>query len=144
MENKKRIKRLKNNELTIKNVLIRCGAFTILFCIIGFLITLIASYFLYKTKDPTSLSQIAGISSLFIAVFLTSFIQSKVNKQYYFFSSLILGILIFSFTFILSLVVPNNEFQATNLIWRLLIPVFSVLGGALGIKRETKKRKHHR
>ncbi len=144
MENKKRKNHLKNKELTFKSILIRCGAFTVLFCLIGFLIILVASYFLYKTKDPTAFTQIIGITSLFVAVFLTGFIQARVNKQYYFFSSLVLGIFIFALTFVISLFAPNNEFNLTNLIWRILIPVFCVLGGMLGIKRESKKRKHHR
>lgn len=144
MKNKKAKTHFENSELTIKNILIRCVLFTLLFCLLGFLFVLTSSYFLYKTEDPTSFTEIAGIFSLFISAFLTSLIQSKINKQYYFSSSLILGILIFALTLIISLILPDSEFDITNFIWRILIPVFCILGGMLGIKRNNKKRKHHK
>ena len=144
METMKRKNHSKNRDLTFKNIFIRCLLFTVIFFLIGFLTVLITSYFLYKTNDPTSYAQIAGISSLFATAFITSFIQSRINKQHYFASSLILGRLVFALSFIIFLLTPNNEFNITNFVWRLLIPVFCVLGGMLGISRNNKKRKHHR
>jgi len=143
MNKKKRKRHLATMELNPKIIFKRCLAFTALFCLICFFIVPVVSYFLYKTKDPTSHIQNAGVSLLFISVFLTSFIQSKINKQHYLLSSLILGILIFALTLMISLIIPNNEFNITNFVWRLLIPVFSILGGMLGISRNDKRRKHH-
>lgn len=140
---KKRIYHQKNNELTIKDIIIRCAIFSIAFCIIGFFVALIVSYFLYHSTDPSSLTQIAGISSLFFSTFLTSFIQSKINKQFYFLSSLLLGAYIFILTLVLCLLTKKLDFSATSFIWRLLIPVFSLLGGVIGSKRKTKIKKHH-
>ena len=141
---KKRTYNQKNNELTIKQVFIRCTIFSIAFCVIGFFVVLIASYFLYNSTDPSSLTRIAGTTSLFFSTFLTSFIQSRINKQFYFLSSILLGVYIFVLTLVLCLFTKDYNFSVASFIWRLLIPVFCLLGGVLGSKRKTKIRKHHR
>ena len=142
MDNKKRKRYLRKEELTFYNILARCGLFVILFFCLGIFILLIVSYFLYKTKDPTSYLQLGGMASLFSATLLTGFIQSRVNKCHYFFSSLILGILLFLTTLIIALITPNYRFSIDEFIWRLLIPVFGILGSMLGIKKEGKRKKH--
>ena len=144
MDNNKRKKYSKNNELTLRNILIRCGLFTLLFFVLSILTVLLVSYFLYKTKDPTAYTQIGGLASLFFVAFLTGFIQSRVNKGYYFIASLILGLMIFFITLVISLILPNNSFNLTSFIWRLLIPVLCVFGGAIGIKRKNVKSKYYR
>ena len=144
MKNKKRKNHARNSELSVKEILVRCLAFTALFCLIGFLIVLVASCFLYRTKDPTAYVKFAGVFSLFLSAFLTGFIQSKINRQHYFSSSLILGAFVFTLTLVTSLLTSNQALNITNFIWRILIIAFTVLGGMLGISREGRKRKHTR
>ncbi len=140
----KRKNRLKNKELSYMDIIVRSLKFTVLFCLMGILLSFATSLILYRTEDPCAFLEITGISLLFFTVSVTSFIQSKVNKQRYFFASLLLGIFIFILTFLISIITSKYEFNTVNFIWRLLIPVFSVLGGALGVNKENKKRKRNR
>ena len=140
MENKKRNKHLKSCELTFKVMLYRCLVFVFVFCLINFFITLSASYFLYKTKDPTSLIDIGSSASLFTSVFLSGFLLSKLNKQRYFLSSLTLGMIILLLTLLITVCFSKNNISVTDFIWRTLIPVFCILGGAIGVKKEKRKK----
>ena len=139
---KKSKRRLKNQELSIKNLILRELLFTLLFCLIGFIVSLTLSYFLFKTKDPTSLITVSGLCSLYISVFLSGYISSKVNGQKYFLGGLMQGIFIFMLTYILCLLMPEYKFNVNNLIWRLMIPLFCILGAMIGTRRKRKRKKH--
>ncbi len=145
MMNKKKRKFKSNAELNFKNLFTRCILFSIIYFIVGLIFLLVLSWVFYNSDDPTSKIELVGLISLYSAGLITSFVQSKVNGQYYFLSGLILGLLILSVSLILSLIFPiDNAFSAINLIWRGLIPVICVLGGVLGAKNRNSKRKHHR
>ena len=139
---KKSKHRLKNQELSFKGLIFRELIFTLLFCLIGFFVSLTLSYFLFKTKDPTSYIQVSGICSLYISVFLSGYISSKVNGQKYFLGGLLLGLFIFTLTYLLCLLMPEYKFNVKNLIWRLIIPLFCILGAMIGTKRKRKRKKH--
>ena len=142
MENKKRKKHLKSNVLSFKALFFRCFAFVFVFTLIYFIITLIFSYFLYKTKDPTSLIKVGSTISLLISIFLSGFLLSKYNRKRYLISSLILGTLILLLIALINVFFFQKDFTLTDFIWQLLIPVFCILGGAIGVKKEKRKKIH--
>ena len=133
-----------NKELDFKRLMLRSILFSICFLFIGFFSNLIFSFFAYKMKDPTSLLQICGIISLFLSVIITSYTQSKINKQYYFLSGIILGIIILVMLFVISLIISNGNITSNSILLKSLIPAFSVIGSMLGVKKERKRSKIHR
>ena len=144
MELRKKKRLNLNKDLNFKKLILRSFLFTICFLLIGLSTVLILSFFAYKTKDSTSLLKICGIISLFLSTIITSFIQSKVNKQYYLLGGIILGIMIFVVLTIFSLIVTNGNITANSIFYKSLIPAFSVIGSMLGVKKERKHRKIHR
>ena len=133
-----------NKELNFKRLMLQSVLFSICFLFIGFFFNLIFSFFAYKMKDPTSLLQICGIISLFLSVLITSYTQSKINKQYYFLSGMILGIIILVMLFVISLIISNGNITSNSILLKSLIPAFSVIGSMLGVKKERKRSKIHR
>lgn len=140
--NKKRKHYLDTKELTLKALLIRCIIFTMFFCIFSIILALIFTLIGFNSQDPTSKIDLFGTIALLLSVFFSGFIMSKVNKEKYFIGSLILGIMILLLTTLASLLLPSNE-EATimQVIWKLIIPVVCILGGMLGIKRESKNHR---
>lgn len=140
---KKRKESRSNIEFKFKDLIIRCLFFSILFFVVGLLICFILSYFAYKTKDPTSLLKICGIASLFLSVLITSFIQSKINKQHYLLGGILLGAFILVLTVLFSTIFLDDNLTNDTILIKLLIPAFSVLGSMMGIKK-TKRHNQRR
>ena len=142
MKNLKRT-HLKQQDFSFKDIIIRSCFFIFMFCVASIACLIILSYFFYNSNDPSKWAKIVSLCSLYFCVFTTSLIQSKVNRQRYLLCSIILGVGILILTFLYTLFFGASiDFSTTNLIWRLLIPVISILGGMLGIKKQ--KRAIHR
>lgn len=110
---------------------------------IGAIVTLLLSLIFFNLPDPTSKIKIVSLLSLYITIFISGFVLSKIIKQKYFISGLILGVMIFvinlAFSFILKV-----ELNASDYIWKLLIPVVCILGSMAGIKKERKSYRNKR
>ena len=132
-----------NKDLSFKKLLKRCLIVLLASILIGILITLLFSLVFYNLPDPTSRINIASLLSMYFTVFISGFILSRVNKQKYFIGSLILGLMLFAINIILSIIL-KDELSTTDYIWKLLIPVFCILGSMIGIKKERKSYRKKR
>jgi putative membrane protein (TIGR04086 family) len=123
-----------------KNVLI----FFLVFVGISIVFTLLASIVFYNLPNPTAFVDLVATASLFISSLISAFLLSKKIKEKYLLGGLFLGLIITIIIFIGSLFTDTKILSFEFLI-KLLIPVFTLLGAFLGIKRERKnKHKRHR
>lgn len=144
MELRKKKRAFSNSTFDFRDLIKRCVLFSVIFLFFSVIITLLMSFALFRIKDNTSAIEIGGIISLFLSVFITSFIQSRVNKRFYFWGGLILGVFIFILTMCISLILSSRSLTSNGFLVKTLIPAFSVLGAMVGIKNEVKRRKRHR
>ena len=77
---------------------------------------------------------------LYILSFVFSIFLSRKNGQGYIFSGLLFGAIITTVIFVLSLIYPNST--NNTVIWILLVPVTTILGSLLGMKRQGKPKRH--
>lgn len=140
----KKFKRRQQNsdEIGLLVIIKRCLFFSFLFFAVAIALLLIFSTAFIRTEDPSAYLTIAGKLSLYIASLLCSFLLSKKNGQNYFFSGIILGAMITALIFIASLIYPSST--SNSVIWLLLIPITTVLGGLIGKKRDSTKIKHRK
>lgn len=131
-----------NEEINLFTVVKRCFLFTIIFFMFSLLLLLVLSFLFMKSKDPASWINLIGKFTLYFSAFVCSFILSKKNKQNYILSGLILGAIITGVIFTISLFYKNDANNST--IWLALIPVTTILGSVVAIKRRSKPRKRHR
>ena len=129
------------NDVSFLSLVKRCALFCLLCGVLYVLIALVASIILYNTNDPTSKIPIAGIASMYLSVLLSSFLMAKKNKSRYLLGGILLGTFVLLSSAMISLSIGENGND--GLIYKLLIPVFSLLGSIIGIKRE-KARKRRR
>ena len=123
-----------------KNVLI----FFLVFIVISFALTLLLSLIFYNLPNPTAFVNVVSTATLLISSLISAFVLSKKTKEKYLLGGLFLGLIITIIIFIGSLFTDTKILSLEFLI-KLLIPVFTVLGAFLGIKRERKnKHKKHR
>ena len=123
-----------------KNVLI----FFLVFIGISIVLTILLSLIFYNLPNPTAFVDVVGSASLFISSLISAFLLSKKTKEKCLLGGLFLGLIIVSIIFIGSLF-TDTKILSLEFIIKLLIPVFTVLGAFLGIKREKKiKRRRHR
>ena len=123
-----------------KNVLI----FFLVFIVISFALTLLLSLIFYNLPNPTAFVNVVSTATLLISSLISAFLLSKKTKEKYLLGGLFLGLIITIIIFIGSLFTDTKILSLEFLI-KLLIPVFTVLGAFLGIKRERKnKHKKHR
>ena len=123
-----------------KNVLI----FFLVFIAISFALTLLLSLIFYNLPNPTAFVNVVSTATLLISSLISAFLLSKKTKEKYLLGGLFLGLIITIIIFIGSLFTDTKILSFEFLI-KLLIPVFTVLGAFLGIKRERKnKHKKHR
>ena len=144
MELRKKKRAFSNSTFDFRDLIKRCVLFSVIFMFFSVIITLLMSFALFRIKDNTSAIEIGGIISLFLSAFITSFIQSRVNKRFYFWGGLILGVFIFILTMCISLILSSGSLTSNGFLVKTLIPAFSVLGAMVGIKNEVKRRKRHR
>ena len=141
----KKRKKLHNAELDFKKLLKRCLIFTLIFCIVSIIVTAIISLLFFNFKDPGAKVLVASLISLYLSSFVSGFILSKVNGQKYFAGGLLLGCMTMILTFIIACFISiEATFSFTSIIWRLLIPVFCILGSLLGVRREKKQPHRHK
>ncbi len=134
---KKRLASQSNDDKSLLQIVKYCSIFTLFFFISSFLILLFVSLFLFNTSDPSKYLGIASKAILYSSVFACSIALTKKLKQSYLLSGLIFGCMIDALFFIISLIYGGDRMLA----WYILIPIFSILGGLLGIKKESKPRK---
>ena len=144
MELRKKKRAFSNSTFDFRDLIKRCVLFSVIFLFFSVIITLLMSFALFRIKDNTSAIEIGGIISLFLSTFITSFIQSRVNKRFYFWGGLILGVFIFILTMCISLILSSGSLTSNGFLVKTLIPAFSVLGAMVGIKSEVKRRKRRR
>ncbi len=144
MKNFKKRKKLTNVDLNFSNLFKRALLFTLLFFATSLVIILIMSCIFYNTADPTSKIGIVSLCALYFSAFLCGLALSRINRQFYLLGGAILGTMIFTFTLLLSLLFSKDGLMATSIGWRLLAPVFCIIGSLAGIHRENpqKRRKH--
>ena len=141
----KKRKKLHSAELDFKKLFKRCLIFTLIFCVISVIITAIISLLFFNFKDPGARVLTASLISLYLSSFVSGFILSKVNGQKHFIGGLLLGCSTMVLTFIIACFISfDTAFSFTSIIWRLLIPVFCVLGSLLGERREKKHTHRHK
>ena len=144
MENFKKRKKLSSTELNFALLFKRATVFTVMFFAISFVIMLIMSCVFYNTSDPTSKISIISLCALYLSSFVCGFLLSKLNGQLYLLGSFTLGIMIFLSSLLLSLFFGNEGFFATSLAWRALAPVFCIIGGFGGMRKEKQHHKRKR
>lgn len=130
---------------TLFNVIKSSLLFTVIFYFIGIILVLATSVVAYRSSDPSKYIEYLGKICLFVSALISGFMMAKKQGQKYILNGLILGSFILSSIFITSLFSDSDIIQ-NNLIWYILIPMSTVLGNILGIKREKnkhRKRKMH-
>ena len=132
------------DETSTLTVTKRCLAFSFIFLILSVILLLVFSAIFLNTSDPVRWSSIIGRLVLYFSAFICSFFLSKKNGQSYVFSGILLGAIITGIIFAASLLYPSNT--NSSVIWIILIPIATLLGSVLAIKRQkkAKRRKHHR
>ena len=113
----------------------------LMFVINGFLVTLIASLCLFNLNDPQKVSEIAGKACLYIACIGSGLILSKRLRQKNVLASFVLSVVILTFIFLISLFVPGT---ANSVLWLIFIPIATIIGSLLGVKREKTKHRKRR
>lgn len=146
--NKLRRKHEIKNSKTSSNLLemiISSSLFTLLFCIIGLIMLALATIILLKFDNPIKYIDLASLFSLYSSSLITGFVFAKKYGKKYVTIGLMLGLMIFALIFIISIFFKEDVTRHRAL-YRVLIPVFTIFGSILGIKREkrSKKRKHRR
>lgn len=132
-------------EITLPFLIKRCFIFVLLFFIIGFLFALFLSLLFFRSGDPTSKISLVGYISLYTSVALTTFIFKRGLKEKKLLGGLILGSMIFVFTYLISLTLGQKENGATELLLRLGIVLicFTVCIIPKITKNKVKKFKRH-
>ncbi len=130
-------------ELSFSRLLKKCLFFTLIFAIICIAITLILSLVFYNTSDPTSKISLISLVCLYLSAFISSFILSRTLPFANVLGGLILGAMIFLVILLGSFLVDGDS----NILLRAFLPLVTVIGSFLGIKRSDDKRKkrkkHH-
>lgn len=141
---RKRTKRTSQDtsELNFLGIIKVCVIFTGIFCIISAILLLIVSLMLFNAEDPSLFLDVAGKGTLFAASVICSFLLSKKVCQRYIPIGLTLGIMITLLIFLISVIFKGDSTNSSQ-IWLLFIPVITVIGSLLGIKKE-KKQRHKR
>ena len=129
-----------NEEIGLLAITKRCALFCLIFFIMSMLLLFILSLTFVNFADSTTYLNLIGKLTLYLSSFLCSFLLSKRIRENYIYSGILLGALITSLIFILSLMYPEST--TNSVIWLLLIPVSTLLGSLLGKKRNIKKHKH--
>ena len=129
-----------NSELSATVLIKRCLTFSLLFSLIATTLLLVSSAAFMSLDDPTHWSNLIGKVVLYVSAIITSFFLSKKNGQGYIFSGIVLGAIITSIIFLISLIYPDSI--SNSILWILLIPVSTILGSVLGIKRQGKLKMH--
>lgn len=127
-------------ELSFPILLIRCAIFLGVFCILSAIFILILSAVFYNTANPTAQIPIASLLSLYLSVFIASFIFTKINGEKWLVGGLLLGIFIYLLTLMLAFLV-KTEGNTYNIILRVLIPFISLLSAFLARRRDKKIKK---
>ena len=131
------------SELSFIDIIKSCLLFLVFFCALSLVLILITSFIFFRLEDPTAWLDIIGKFVLYFSALVSGFLLSKRNLQRYVPGGLFLGALITALIFTLSLIL-QNETANNNALWLALIPVCTVLGSVLGIKRTSKPRRHKR
>ncbi len=119
-----------------------CLAFSLVFLITASVLLLISSAIFMNFDDPIYWSSIMGKIVLYVSALISSFLLSKKNGQCYIFSGILLGAMITGIIFLLSLAYPNST--NNSILWILLVPITTLLGSILGIKRQGKPKRYKR
>lgn len=130
----------KGSCLPFYKLVIRCALFTLIFSLISALCILLMSCIFYGSQNPTAKIPMLGYIGLYLSVFLTSFIMTRVNREKWLFGGLILGAMIFIVTLFLSIFIKDAP-NSSSIIYRALIVLTSLCASFLGRKRSTKKAK---
>ncbi|MBE6624240.1 MAG: TIGR04086 family membrane protein [Ruminococcaceae bacterium] len=130
----------KGSCLPFYKLVIRCALFTLIFSLISALCILLMSCIFYGSQNPTAKIPMLGYIGLYLSVFLTSFIMTRVNREKWLFGGLILGAMIFIVTLFLSIFIKDAP-NSSSIIYRALIVLTSLCTSFLARKRSTKKAK---
>lgn len=132
-------------ELSFPLILKRCLFSIPFFCIISLVCVCITSLIFYNTQDPTSKIDLCGVLSLYLSTAITSILVAKKIKGNEILGGLILGIYIFIFTYLISLLIGDNEGGLMPVILRAGVILISVISSLLTKKRSKPKvrRKRH-
>ena len=143
MENFKKVNHT-NQATSFVALLKNCLFYTLLFFTLAAFVMLVLSFIFFKLENPNKWANLIGKISLYLPALLCGLINSRKSRQSYFLGNFLLGLTFTIIVFFISILYPENTAQP--IVWYLLIPLITVLGGLLGIKRQTKarKRKRHR
>ncbi len=136
----KALNKNEQGELCFSRLLKKCLFFTLIFAIICIALTLILSLVFYNTSDPTSKISLISLICLYLSAFISSFILSKTLPFANVLGGLLLGAMIFTVILLGSFLVDGES----NILLRAFIPLVTVIGSFLGIKRSDGKRKKHK
>ncbi len=114
-------------DISLPFLLKRCFIFLLIFFAIGFLCALFFSLLFFNSEDPTSKIDIIGYLSLYASVAFTAFVFKKGLCEKKFIGGLMLGAMIFIFTYLISLTIGQNENGVTELLLRLGIIIICVI-----------------
>ena len=126
-----------NENSTFLQILRQHLKFTFLFFIMSILFILVVSIFLFNTNNPTKYINLALNIVMCLSVFICSLLLSKCLNEKIILNCLIYGIIITAIFFVLSLIFNGDK----SIVSYGLIPIFSIAGGVIGIKRERKRKK---
>ena len=116
-------------------------AYTVIFYTVSFLVLLISSFFLYRSSNPDQYIKLLCIGVFGFSTILCGFLASKKLQQKFIALGLILGFTISISFFLISIICHGITNQQLQL---LSTPILTVLGSAIGRKRENRSRHKHR
>ena len=133
------------NEASCPYLIKRCLIYLLIFFTVGFLCSLFLSILFFNSEDPSSKIDIIGYISLYTSVILTALIFKKRLNSKKIVGGLMLGAMIFVFTYLISLTVGQEENGVIELLLRLGIILICVIISAIpkAKGKKCKKLKRH-
>ena len=145
MHTKKKHPMNDKSEVTLPFLVKRGLIYVLIFFTVGLLLSFFLSIIFFRSEDPNSKIDFIGYLSLYASVIITSFLFKKGLTEKRLLGGLILGIMIFVFTYLISLVIGQNENGVTELLYRLSTVFICVIISIIPKfeKRRSKKLKRH-
>ena len=128
-------------DITISDLIKRSLLYLLIFFVIGFFLSFAFSLIFFGSEDPNSKINISGYSALFLSVIVTSLLFKKGLYSKKFLGGVFLGTMIFVFTYLISLIIGQNENGITELLFRLSTMIICIIVSILPKLEKSKSKR---
>ena len=114
----------------------------------GLLILLLCTFIAHRSADPNAWVQPLSLVSLYLTALFTGIISERIHAKSALLCGLISGVVLLLAGILLGICIPSDDLTSTNYIYtflfRLPVPILSVLCAYLAQKRPQKRSRHKR